>query len=318
MTMKALGDHPGQRACANRYPSLVCNWLLDPDNPSALCCSCVLTSTIPPLSNTLNLQRWSKAETAKRRLLFTLHRLGLVLRPKSANSVPHGIDFRWLEAQNGLSVSTGHLDGVITLNIQEVDDGARELQREMLNEYMRTVLGHLRHEVGHYLFDRFVATSSSTLAGFRSLFGEETQDYAAALQRHYKTTRVDWPSDYVSAYASSHPLEDWAETVAHYLLVVDGLETAEAWGLGLTAVSLFNGSSPSSDHDSQPLPFTRRVMQQWLPTVRFLNAMSRSLGLRDSYAYLISEPVLKKMEFVDVTLRQHAELDMNFFSATTA
>jgi hypothetical protein len=304
MAMVELNQQPGHCGCMNRSPVPVCNWVVSEGLASGLCASCQLTSTIPPLDSAKNLERWVKAEAAKRRLLYTLLGLGLMLRPKQGPADPGGIEFRWLAPQPGAPILTGHDSGVITLNMEEVDDGAREVQRERLNEKMRTVLGHLRHEVAHHLFEKHVQTTEH-LSNFRALFGDETQDYAIALERHYNGENpAHWQSDFVSAYASSHPLEDWAETTAHYLLMADALETARAWGLRLGPSG--GHADTLADVDEQgglsSGPFSDEAVHHWLPIARFLNAMSRSLGLRDSYAYLLAPKVLEKLQFVSQTL----------------
>jgi hypothetical protein len=305
LAMVVLSDQPGHRGCANRSPVPVCNWVVGENLTSALCGSCQLTSTIPPLDSAKNLERWVKVEAAKRRLLFTLQGLGLMLTPKQQAADGAGVEFRWLAPQPNHPVITGHASGVITLNIEEVDDGARELQRERLNEGMRTVLGHLRHEVAHHLFETQIQ-GTALLQDFRQLFGDDTQDYAAALKQHYEGQgSSQWQSDFVSAYAASHPLEDWAETTAHYLLMVDAMETAQSWGLRLSipndGTSLASPANEAADVSSSN--FGDEVVHRWLPIARFLNAMSRSLGLRDSYAYLIAPTVLEKLKFVDRALK---------------
>jgi len=68
----------------------------------------------------------------------------------------------------------------------------------------------------------------------RELFGDETTDYGAALGSYYREgPKPDWNRHYVTAYASSHPHEDWAETFAHYIHIVDTLDSARAYGIGL-------------------------------------------------------------------------------------
>jgi hypothetical protein len=37
---------------------------------------------------------------------------------------------------------------------------------------------------------------------------------------------ANWQKSFISKYATSHPWEDWAETWAHYLHIMDMLETA--------------------------------------------------------------------------------------------
>ena len=207
---------PGEkkwRLCQNYVQHDVCNWALPADDPNALCRACRLTKTIPNLGNQANKRLWYKLEVAKRRLIYTLDHLGLPLGPDLA--------FDFLE-----DVLTGHKQGVITVNIAEADDAERVKRRIALNEPYRTLLGHLRHESGHYYW-KLLVDGSDRVDAFRSLFGDERTDYDAALKRHYNQGTA-WHEGYVSAYAAVHPWEDWAETLAHYLHMVDTLETSAA------------------------------------------------------------------------------------------
>ena len=282
--------------CANRRPNEVCNWLVHVNDGSPFCLSCRLTSTIPPLDDAANLGRWAAIERAKRRLVFTTLSLGLSLRPKLGSDDRDGLEFRWLAPAAGAPVVTGHHDGVITLDITEADDDHREAARVSLGESSRTVLGHLRHELGHHLHQRFVA-GTPIEDEVRAHFGDERQDYDAALRTHYEQgPPPGWEQQHISAYASAHPWEDWAETCAHYLLMIDAVETAQAWGLA------FNDSAAeplqAEPFIGPPDAITELVLNRWLPAARLLNAMSRSLGQRDSYPFLIAAPVLDKLRCV--------------------
>ena len=70
--------------------------------------------------------------------------------------------------------------------------------------------------------------------------------YAAALQAHYaKGGDVGpWAERHVSAYASAHPWEDWAETWAHYLHMMDAVDTALGFGMSADA---YHMTSPLED-----------------------------------------------------------------------
>ena len=64
-------------------------------------------------------------------------------------------------------------------------------------------------------------------------------DYAAALSSHYQIgAPAGWEEDFITAYAASHPWEDWAETWAHYLQILDGLETCEGLGIEVQRIAL--------------------------------------------------------------------------------
>lgn len=295
--------HDHGMPCGNRTAHQVCNWMLDPGDAGPLCQSCRLTQVIPSLAGAHHLGQWAAIERAKRRLMYTLMGLGLTPRPIGADRLGRGLCFQLLEAQpGGPPVLTGHVEGVITLNIAEADDVHRETTRVAMGEPVRSLLGHLRHEVSHYLQWRHVEDSPA-MDRCRRAFGNEHEDYGAALQRHYRQgPPADWPSTHVSPYASAHPREDWAETCAHFLLVVDALETASAWGLRLDGPAPAR-PAPRAFADG---PLDDRVLTQWLPLAQFLNAMNRSLGLPDSYPFLLPMPVLDKMACVQALLDEAA------------
>ena len=218
------------RQCKNASDHDACNWLVPAEQQQQFCNSCRLTEVAPDLSDTNNRIAWAGIEAAKRRLLYTLYSLKLPL--SSRQEWPNeGVAFHFLRSTNGEPVMTGHDEGIITLNIAEADSAFRENMREKMGEAYRTVLGHLRHEIGHYYWDRLIR-NSNLLGAFRELFGDDTLDYDQAVQRHYEQgAPANWSDSYISAYATMHPWEDWAETWAHYLHMVDTLETAKSHGL---------------------------------------------------------------------------------------
>jgi hypothetical protein len=287
--------------CANRVQHDICNWMLDPGDTGTLCRSCRLTAVIPDLTVAGNTARWAAIETAKRRLMFTLIEHGLDPEPKTSPTDNKGLALHLLAAvPGGAPVMTGHAGGTITINIAEADDVEREATRVAFGEPVRTLLGHLRHEFGHYLQQRWITGAAAETC--RATFGDERDDYAAALARyHAEGPPADWQQRFVSAYASAHPFEDWAETCAHVLLVSDAVQTAESWGLRLDGPVA--RARPKS---SRSQPMDRVVIEHWLPVAQFLNAMNRSLGLRDSYPYLMPDAVLQKMALVQRLLADAA------------
>lgn len=298
------GEHgdDGARPCANRISHDLCNWMVEHGDDASLCRSCRLTTVIPDLAVAGNHARWAAIESAKRRLLFTLIEHGLAPQPKQSPDDAQGLAFQLLaELPGGPPVMTGHAAGVITINIAEADDVQREATRVAFAEPVRTLLGHLRHEIGHYLHHRWIAGSAAE-AECRATFGDERVDYAASLERyHAEGPPAGWQDHFVSAYASAHPFEDWAETCAHVLLVSDAVQTAEAWGLRLDGPA-----ARARPRASRSAPMERVVIEHWLPVAQFLNAMNRSLGHRDSYPFLMPDAVLKKMALVQRLLTDAA------------
>jgi hypothetical protein len=292
--------------CANLATPAACNWLVTehevPDVAAPLCACCRLTRTLPDLSLDHGGLWWGRIELAKRRLVSTLMALQLPVRSKMNEDPEHGLVFDLLRAPpGGPPVVTGHEDGVITLDVEEADDAGRELRRHALGEPYRTLLGHMRHETGHYYWQRLVQ-SSAWLEPFRELFGDERADYAMALNQHYQAgPPADWGQRHVTAYASSHPWEDWAETWAHYLHLVDTLDTARSFGVDGERVELqyerFEPAVLEASGDAQAGDFLQ-LLNGWMELTGVLNELSRSMGVADFYPFVLSQTAVRKLHFV--------------------
>ena len=276
------------KLCKNTLAHQNCNWLIPAEFADDLCFSCQFNRRLPDLSHGDNLRRWGKFEKAKRRLLCTLLDLGLPLVNRTTDA-QHGLLFDFVEdARSNPNVPsedyvmTGHGHGVITINTLEADDVEREKTRVEMGERYRTLLGHLRHESGHYYYDKLGLGGMQ--AQFSDLFGDPTQDYKAALERHYKEgPAANWQERHISSYASVHPLEDWAETWGHYLLIHDALQTAYSRGF--------------LEQNIGEMTFIKRV-QMWSALSSSLNELCRASGVRDMYPFVINDNVQAKLLFV--------------------
>jgi hypothetical protein len=291
--------------CRNGREHDACNWLVPVGSGAEFCASCALSEVIPDLSEASNEQAWRRIEAAKRRLLYGLFALKLPVVPRKV-SPDGGLAFRFLKGTEVEPVMTGHDDGVITLNVDEADFAFRENMREKMGEGYRTVLGHLRHEIGHYYWDRLVS-KGEWLEQFRALFGDERAGYEEALERHYGFgPPANWNESFISAYASMHPWEDWAETWAHYLHMVDTLETAKSHGL---TVRTPTADSPGERIATDQLTFFDfdSLSAGWNAVTLALNSLNRSMGMKDAYPFVLSARVLDKLRFIhDVVQRQRA------------
>jgi hypothetical protein len=294
------------RLCDNYTKQNVCNWAIPSDDTHTLCEACRLTHVIPDLDVPSNLTAWYKLEVAKRRLVYSLLSLQLPVTNKIEDE-EHGLSFEFLadrppepdSKEPPKPVLTGHADGVIVINIAEADDAEREKRRQQMHEPYRTLLGHFRHEVGHYYWDRLIR-DTEWLEPFREKFGDESADYGEALKAHYKNgAPADWQANFVSTYATSHPWEDWAETWAHYLHMVDTLETAAACGVSLRP-------KRKTDPTIKVVPDPKRVkwkpfeevIDAWFPLTYVLNNLNRGLGQGDAYPFVLSTPVIEKLRFI--------------------
>ncbi|MCC5888370.1 MAG: putative zinc-binding peptidase [Gammaproteobacteria bacterium] len=309
-TFRVLGttDGPTYRLCANKVEHDACNWTVPAEDAEPLCRACRLNHTIPDLTADNNLTLWRRLEAEKRRLVYSMLRFGL----PTANKIEdpeHGLGFDFLadaepEFREGPGVITGHADGLITLNVAEADHAVRERMRQQMAEPYRTILGHFRHESGHYYWDRLVR-DSSWLEPVRACFGDDRLDYSEALQRHYESdASTGWSEHFVSHYASSHPWEDWAETWAHYLHIVDTLETA--WQFGMRAQPKVEEASELSFRPPRN-PYRESdfdaLIEAWIPLTQALNSLNRSVGQEDAYPFALAQPAIDKLKLVHDIIR---------------
>lgn len=281
-----------------------CNWVAP---EGGFCRACTLNQTIPDLSIDGNRERWIRVEAAKKRAIYSLLTYGLPVFPKSTPDDVEGLAFDFLastpgDGPGGEHILTGHDNGLITLNVAEADSAEREKLRTEMGEPYRTLLGHFRHELGHYYWDRLIKDDAEWLEKFRAMFGDETEDYAQALQRHYaEGPQPGWQDSFISAYATSHPWEDWAETWAHYLHMMDTLDTAISFGVTRMSVEQsyepFTTASLYDPQDPDGQAFLDLV-NAWVALTGVLNELSRSMGQRDFYPFVLPAEVVGKLQFV--------------------
>ena len=290
------------RLCSNAAHG-ACNWLVAEDLTSPFCRACALNRMIPNLSEPGNVLLWQRLEAAKHRLVYGLLRLDLPLLSKIEDA-GKGLAFDFLSGPGAMDewspqVITGHANGLITIDIAEADDAQRERLRSELAEPYRTLLGHFRHEVGHHYWERLVH-DGLWMGAFREHFGDERRDYGASLQAHYAAgAPPGWQERYVSGYASAHPLEDFAETWAHFLHIVDTLETAKSFGLGVHPEG-HRSAALSTEIDFDPYRQSNfdDLLRAWLPLTYAVNSLNRSMGQPDLYPFVLGPTVMGKLRFV--------------------
>lgn len=277
-----------RQLCANLHLA-ECNWLVEVQPVRQLCASCRLTRTRPRDGDEAALGAFAEAERAKRRLITELHELRLPIVDRQQDP-QDGLAFDLLSSAEQ-PVVTGHHSGVITVDLAEGDDVHREQLRVDMDEPYRTLLGHFRHGIGHYFFHRLVTPHPDRSARFAALFGDPDQDYQAAMERHYRQgPPPGWPEHHVSAYATMHPGEDWAETFAHYLHIRSTLDTAAAYGLAPAAATYQRKILGPSAFDT--------IIDMWLPLAWSLNMVNRSMGKPDLYPFVLPTAVLEKMRLI--------------------
>ncbi|HTV22276.1 MAG TPA: putative zinc-binding metallopeptidase [Polyangiaceae bacterium] len=301
---------PGARStrylkCKNFSELDSCNWLVCTADESPYCRSCRLTEMIPDLGDPKNRAALLEIERAKRRLIYTL--LALKLPVVSKQDDPEGgLRFDFLRGTEDKPVMTGHDEGLITLNVAEAEAAFRENMREKMGEGYRTLLGHLRHEIGHYYWNRLIRDTPA-LAECRALFGDDEQSYEAAIERHYgEGPPANWSERFVSAYATMHPWEDWAETWAHYLHMVDTLETAKNHGLSLRVPGSRQRANATVATDALAFRDYDSLSRAWHAVTLALNDLNRSMGVKDAYPFVLSPAVHDKLRFIHDVIRRSA------------
>ncbi len=308
------GKKARYRLCGNQIDHAACNWAVPDAEAQRFCRACRLNEIIPNLSEPAAKQAWLTLEDSKRRLIYTLLQLRLPLESR-ADGNSQGLAFAFKEDLPGESkVFIAHDNGLITINVAEARAPEREKARLALGESYRTVLGHFRHEIGHYYWDRLV-DGSPDLESFRRLFGDERASYEDAVQTHYRDgAPADWRRRFVSSYASMHPWEDWAESWAHYLHMFDTIETARSFGLDLRPQAV--GGRAGGEHRERALEAHLRALdlddfddlvRAWVPLSIALNALNRSMGVHDAYPFVLSEPAVEKLRFVHQVIERAGE-----------
>ncbi|WP_181705784.1 zinc-binding metallopeptidase family protein [Chthonobacter rhizosphaerae] len=306
---RALGDPTRPYLFCDNAEHDACNWLVPAGEGPSLCLACQHNRTVPDLSIPENLVNWRKMEAAKHHLFYSLTRWNLPM-PTREEDPEAGLAFDFLADTvkpdgDVERVLTGHDSGLITINIVEADDAEREARRTSMKEPYRTLLGHFRHEVGHYYWDRLVRDRGN-LDRCRALFGDETRDYGEALQAHYTNgPPADWQTSFISTYATAHPWEDFAETWAHYLHIVDALETARAFGIKIRP-RIRNSADLEGEVDFQPYAATsvEDLIDAWVPLTVAINGVNRSMGQPDLYPFVLSAPVVEKLGFIHAIVHQ--------------
>ncbi|MFV1872157.1 MAG: putative zinc-binding metallopeptidase [Oleiphilus sp.] len=320
------------RKCDNHAQYQACNGMVkinsaeeSDDKEEQLCFACRFNETIPNLSIEAHIPLWKKMEAAKRRALFTLKALSLPLKTRQQDP-KNGLSFDFItdrdvndhfssKLDNHEAVFTGHNCGHITINLAEADEVARSHTKQAMGEHYRTLLGYFRHELGHYYFDRLITHSAEKHALCKGYFGDDTLDYQEALNRHYKHgAPANWRQDFISEYATMHPYEDWAETWAHYMHIIDTLETAQNFSL---AGSTKEAPSTGSPNNALSLPqdtyfFSSQttidtILNRWIDFSIILNSLNRSMGMNDAYPFVLTKPVRIKLSFIHHAI--HHQLD---------
>jgi len=298
----SLVAHPERqvRFCANEVND-ICNWSVPAESNSNFCPACSHNRLVPDASTEEGVEQWRRLSQAQRHLFYSMLRLRLP-HPNRDVDPQGGLVFDFLVdevAPDGsiIPAMTGHDEGLIAIRAAESDDATREQIKSNMNEPYRTMLGHFRHEVGHFIWNKLVR-DADRLEACRAVFGDEREDYGEALKRNYEQgPRPGWQDTFISSYASVHPWEDFAECFAHYLHIVDTLETAHAFGIAIEPEG-----HRELETDVAFEPYSARSAQQlvdaWIPLTVALNSMQRSMGEADLYPFVLVPAVVEKLEFM--------------------
>ncbi|WP_234050067.1 MULTISPECIES: putative zinc-binding metallopeptidase [unclassified Xanthobacter] len=309
--VRAVGmNEQRYRFCANAEHD-TCNWLVPEDQHEEFCLACRHNRTVPDLTNPAYLKKWRRIEMAKHRLIYSLLQLQLPLESNKDREGGLCFDFLADPPEAGLpKVMTGHDSGLITIALTEADDAEREQRRNDMGELYRTLLGHFRHEVGHYYWDLLVR-DAGRIQAFRAVFGDESVDYAQALNLYYDAgPPQNWQANHVSAYATAHPWEDFAETFKHYIHIVDTLEMAGAFGMQVDPMLDATGELHSHvDFNPYGSGAIQGMVNVWLPIAFALNSLNRCLGMADAYPFILTPGVIAKLGFVHQLVHQMVPAD---------
>lgn len=289
-------------ACSNR--AWACNWLAAEDSGAGTCLASRLIRKRPDADDTLALEKLATTSGKLRMMVYQLLELGLPILPW--DTYEKGLGFDLLSSKSrGENITIGHADGIITIDLVESLDDYRERLRIRLGEPYRTMLGHFRHEVGHYYEMVLFDAMPDRIDRVRELFGDERVSYSDAIDRHYRYGAPEnWRESFISEYATMHPWEDFAECFAHYLHITDTLDTA-AWS-GMVLQARTQGHTPTIDTTiarvTEEIDFDE-ILEDWLWVSTLLNRINRSMGKDDLYPFHINAVVGDKLGFIHDTVR---------------
>lgn len=309
--------------CDNHANFKTCNGMikLNPSSPSTaehevLCFACRFNETIPDLSIAEHIPLWQKMEIAKRRALYTLKALSLPLHNLSQDP-DGGLSFDFTtdrdvsdhfasQLKGSEAVFTGHDCGHITINLAEADDVARSHTKMAMGEQYRTLLGHFRHELGHYYFDKLILESPEKHTLSKKYFGDDELDYQKSLNTYYEHgAPQNWRDAFISEYATMHPYEDWAETWAHYMHIIDTLETAQNFSITSSIAGntdaheeLTDLNLPQDAYFFSSQASITSILDTWMDFSIILNSLNRSMGMNDAYPFVLTQTVRTKLSFI--------------------
>ncbi|MDC7677292.1 zinc-binding metallopeptidase family protein [Asticcacaulis machinosus] len=292
---KPVGGSASQRFCANAVTD-VCNWTVGAEDPNDFCRACRYNRFVPN-----SLDNWRRISEAQRHLFYSFLKWNLPAQGRDTDP-SGGLAFDFLEDEitadgHHKAAMTGHDEGLISIRAAEADDLTRETVRSQMNEHYRTLLGHFRHEIGHFIWNKMVR-DGGLLEECRAVFGDDRIDYDTAIQNHYANgTPPNWQNQYISAYASMHPWEDFAESFAHCLHIIDALETAHCYGMALKAPHHENIAA-DVDFDPYTVLDFERLAETWIPLSVAINSIHASMGERPLYPFILSPRVKEKLAFV--------------------
>ena len=309
----AVIDGQAWIACT-RGATLGCNWLVPEEQEfggqHGRCIAHSLIRREPEADDTIAVEKLKSTGFVLRRLIYQLIDIGLPVDPYWRKD--RGLAFDLLSSYSGGErVVIGHANGVITIDLVESLDAYRESLRVHLGEPYRTMLGHFRHEVGHYYQNILVETDPGAarhLDECREIFGDERADYQGEIARHYKFgAPPNWSDSYISEYATMHPWEDFAECFAHYLHITDIVDTSREAGLVLHAdrvrFSVPRDIVPRTSYVDAPI---EQLLDDWKWLSTFFNRVNAAMGKNPLYPFDIPSPVVRKLAFVQKLVRETA------------
>ena len=275
-----------------------CNWLItaEPDG-DIFCVACRHDLTIPPLDDPVSLKRWQAIQRAKKRLFYSLLRLGMPLETRGENHAC-GLGFRFPTGIPAKSdgVSGGHGSGVITIALTEADDVDGEARRAATEQPHRTMLERFRQEIGRYYWDLLIA-GTPRLKRFAKAFGGAGQDRMLQTP-HAPRSPQGPPRGQIRAYSTAHPRESFAESFAHYCHITDAVEVAAAFGVQSRPGRHGDKSAPAAPFDPYASGTIEQLLENWTSVTSLLDNFNWSMGHPDAFPFVLSPEVIERLGFI--------------------
>ena len=191
---------------------------------------------------------------------------------------------------------TGHNNGLITLALKEADDAVREQVREAMGEPYRTLLGHFRHESGHYFWDRLVAPDPESLDVVSRPVRRRARGLCGGAERALCAKARRPTGRRISSAPMPAPIPGRISPKAGRIICTSSTRWRRRRAFDLSVVT--RRKTTRINFDPHNAASMQQLIDAWLPITFTVNGLNRSMGQPDLYPFILSPRTIAKLAFV--------------------